>query len=85
VLLNDILVAVPLQIIEVGGVAVICGIGFTLTLAVIVAVHPFTVPVIVYAAVPTVLLLLFVSTCDIGVPLPADPPLIPTVSATVQA
>jgi len=70
--------ALPLHTDAVEGAAVINGIGLTVTVAVAVAVHPFAVvPVIVYVAVPPVLLLMLVSGCAIGVPLPELPPLIP--------
>ena len=70
--------ALPLHTGDVAGVAVTTGIGLTVTVAVAVAIHPFAVlPVIVYVAVPPVLLLLLVSGCAIGVPLPELPPLIP--------
>ena len=84
VLFKDIAVAVPLQIVEVSGVAVIEGMGSTVTTAVIVALQLFATPVIVYVAVPAVLLLLLVNVWFIRVPLLAEPPVMPPVSTTVH-
>ena len=66
------------------GVAVITGVGFTVTVAVAVALQLFALPVIVYDAVPAMLLLLLLSVWAMGVPLPALPPVIPLPWATLQ-
>ena len=84
VLVNAILGAVLLQIIEVSGVVVITGIGLTVTVAEVLLAQPLALPVIVYVAVPAVLLLLFDKVCAIGVPGPDEPPVIPPPSTTVQ-
>ena len=55
------LVAVPLQTKEAAGVAVITGVGFTVTTAVALAEQVFEVPIIVYVAVPAVELLLLLN------------------------
>ena len=70
-------VAVPLQIKEAAGVAVITGVGFTVTTAVALAVQVFEVPMIVYVAVPAVVVLLLLNVCAMVVPLSELPPLIP--------
>ena len=61
VLVNAMLGAVPLHIETAFGVAVMTGIGSTVITTVAVAVQPSAVPVIVYVAVPGVLLLLLVN------------------------
>jgi hypothetical protein len=76
--------ALPLHIETVDGVAVMPGVGLTVTTAVVDAVHVLALPVIVYVAVPAVLLLLLVKVCEMVLPEPALPPLMPALWATVQ-
>jgi hypothetical protein len=84
VLLKAMLVAVPLQIDKLDGVAVITGIGFTVITAVVVAVQLLAVPVIVYVAVPGVLLLLLLNGCAIGLPVPEVAPVMVGVCTTLH-
>jgi hypothetical protein len=83
-LVSAMLGALPLHIAVAAGVAVIVGVGLIVTTAVVVAVQPLAVPVIVYVAVPDVLLLLLLNACAIEAPTPALPPLIPADCATLQ-
>lgn len=76
-LLSAIFVALPSHMLELEGVAVTSGIGFTVITAVVDAEQLLAVPVIVYVAVPAVALLLLAKVCDIGVPVPELPPLMP--------
>jgi hypothetical protein len=66
------------------GVAVIVAVGFMVTVSKAVAVHPLAEPVIVYVAVPVIVLLLLVNVWAMLLPEPALPPLIPALSATVH-
>lgn len=89
VLLNEIPVAAPLQIVGAEGVAVATGRGFIVTVAVMAeptqVVGAGPVGVMVYVAVPAALLLLLVSVCAMDVPEPLLPPLMVADCATVQA
>jgi hypothetical protein len=76
---------VPLHIEADDGVAVITGAGSTVTAAVAEAVQLLAVPIMVYVAVPAVLLLLLDKVSAIGVPPPELAPLIPAVSTALHA
>ena len=83
-LLNTIDGAVPLHIAAVDGVAVMAGVGLTVTTALVVALQPLALPVMAYVAVADVLLLLLVKVWLMVDAVPELPPLIPLPCVTLQ-